>query len=173
MAEVASSQSKERCQPAALRPWRTMERSAWTKSLILITTILSEEENSQSANRLLVTVPHSAAQDFQLETPDQVFGSCAGVNIWWESFTKRWKIRKIIGLFLIVQEHWHEARKVEYDERLEGVNSDVSKGWHIWRNVEDDTNNLRWWQVTRWLKSYCKDFLLWRDAINTFCQTQE
>lgn len=41
--------------------------------------LFSEEENSQSANRLLVTVQHSAAQDFQLESPDEVFGR-------WEQF---------------------------------------------------------------------------------------
>lgn len=40
MAEVANGLSKERRLPAALRPWRTVERSAWTETLIHITTTL-------------------------------------------------------------------------------------------------------------------------------------
>lgn len=40
MAEVANGLSKERCLPAALRAWRTIEGSDWTETLIHITTTL-------------------------------------------------------------------------------------------------------------------------------------
>lgn len=98
MAEVANGLSKERRLPAALRPWRTVERSAWTETLIHITTTL-QRGGKQPVSEQVVShgIQRSAAQDFQLETPDEVFeGDVPGLNISWESFT-RWKNPNKIG----------------------------------------------------------------------------
>lgn len=92
VAEVANGLSKERCLPAALGAWSTIERSVWTEVLIRITTTQTGKQPVSEQ-----TVSHGAAfscSGFPTGNPDEASVTYAELNNLWEDFTKRCQIRQ-------------------------------------------------------------------------------
>lgn len=138
MAEVGNNLSKEWWLPAALRPLRTSRLLSTSQQQLF-----SEAKNSQSANRLLVTAQDSAAQDFQLETPDEVVGKLVGLNNWWESLTKIWKIppKNVLDFWLCRS----PTMKHEKWSMMNGWRESTARVGRS--DVMGKMNKLRWWQI--------------------------
>lgn len=168
MAEVANGLSKDRCLPAALRPWRTMERSAWTETLIHITTTLQRGAKQPVSEQ---AVSHGAAF------------SCSGfpTGTPWSSLWEMCRAEHFVGK--LHKEMENQKNMVYFwlcrnaDMRLEKRN--MMNGWRestamsaragrsdaMWKMIKiiwggDKSHAIQnpLWFVT-WHHDYCKDFL--------------